>query len=63
MPYDENNPLFNISQKELDEIAEAFDELHEKVKADLGESDARYIRSMITLHRRLAAMSRIVAPS
>jgi fatty acid desaturase len=60
VPYDENNPLFKLSQKELDEIGEAFDELHEKVKADLGESDARYIRSMITLHRRLAAMSRMV---
>jgi linoleoyl-CoA desaturase len=60
MPYDENNPLFRLTDKELEEIGQAFDELHEKVKADLGESDARYIRSMITLHRRLAALSRIV---
>jgi fatty acid desaturase len=30
------------------------------VKSDLGESDARYIRSMITLHRRLGVLSRLV---
>jgi linoleoyl-CoA desaturase len=60
MPYDEDNPLYKLSEQDFEEIGKAFDELHEKVKADLGESDARYIRSMITLHRRLAVMSRIV---
>jgi fatty acid desaturase len=60
MPYDDRNPLYTLTPEQLDEIGVAFDELHEKIKADLGESDARYIRSMITLHRRLGAMSRLV---
>ena len=30
------------------------------MRADLGESDANYIRSLIEFHRRLAALSRIV---
>src|SRR4029079_12490839 len=30
------------------------------VRADLGEADANYIRSLIEFHRRLAALSRIV---
>jgi fatty acid desaturase len=58
MPYDDRNPLYTLTPQQLEEIGVAFDELHEKVKADLCESDARYIRSMITLHRRLGAMSR-----
>jgi fatty acid desaturase len=60
MPYDQDNPLYRLSEQDFEEIGKAFDELHEKVKADLGESDARYIRSMITLHRRLGALSRLV---
>ena len=35
-----------------------FDELHEQVKADLGDRDATYIRSMIAFQRRLALMGR-----
>jgi fatty acid desaturase len=58
MPYDDRNPLYTLTPQQLEEIGVAFDELHEKIKADLGESDARYIRSMITLHRRLGVMSR-----
>jgi fatty acid desaturase len=60
MPYDQDNPLYRLSEQDFEEIGKAFDELHEKVKSDLGESDARYIRSMITLHRRLGALSRLV---
>ena len=60
MPYDQDNPLYRLSEQDFEELGKAFDDLHEKVKADLGESDARYIRSMITLHRRLGAISRLV---
>jgi NADPH-dependent stearoyl-CoA 9-desaturase len=60
MPYDENNPLFKLSQDQLDEIGREFDKLHEEVKSDLGDADARYIRNMIQLQRRLVAMSRVV---
>jgi linoleoyl-CoA desaturase len=60
MPYDQNNPLFKLSQDQLDEIGREFDKLHEEIKADLGDADARYIRNMIQLQRRLVAMSRVV---
>jgi NADPH-dependent stearoyl-CoA 9-desaturase len=60
LPYDENNPLYRLTPQQLEELAEEFDKLHDEVFSDLGESDARYIRSMITFHRRLALLSRIV---
>jgi linoleoyl-CoA desaturase len=60
LPYDENNPLHQLTQEQLDEIGVEFDKIHDEVFSDLGDSDARYIRSMITFHRRLALMSRVV---
>ena len=60
MPYDQDNPLNRLSQEELDEIGREFDNLHDEIFGDLGDRDATYIRSMITLHRRLAALSRLV---
>ncbi len=59
-PYDPENPLYRLTDAQLDEIGKEFDALHDEVFADLGEVDARYIRSMITLQRRLAAISRAV---
>ncbi len=44
--------------EQIEEIGREFDELHEQVKADLGDRDARYIRSMIAMQRRLALMGR-----
>ena len=35
-------------------------QLHEEVKDDLGDRDARYIRSIIELHRRLGLMGRVL---
>ena len=54
------NPLFRLSPEQIEEIGEKFQAIHDEIKADLGESDARYIRSMIEFHRRLGAMSRIM---
>ncbi|MEV4422253.1 acyl-CoA desaturase [Patulibacter sp. NPDC049589] len=54
------NPLFRLSSEQIEEIGEAFQKIHDEVKADLGERDAHYIRSIIEFHRRLAALSRIV---
>ncbi len=59
-PYDPENPLHKLTSEQLDEIGREFDKLHDEVFGDLGDSDAKYIRSMITFHRRLAALSRIV---
>src|SRR3954468_19744116 len=52
------NPLHKLSPEQLEAIGREFDELHEQVKEDLGERDAKYIRSIIDLHRRLGLMGR-----
>src|SRR5438874_2552505 len=53
------NPLHQLTPEQIEEIGREFDELHEQVKADLGDRDARYIRSMIGLQRRLALLGRL----
>ncbi|MFN2562710.1 MAG: fatty acid desaturase [Jatrophihabitans sp.] len=57
-PYDPNNPLYKLTEEQLEEIGKEFDALHDEIFSDLGEVDARYIRSLITFHRRLGLMSR-----
>ena len=52
------NPLHRLTPEQIEQIGKEFDELHEQVKADLGERDATYIRSMIDLQRRLALLGR-----
>src|SRR5205823_12978619 len=54
-----DNPLHRLTPEQIEAIGKEFDELHEQVKADLGDRDARYIRSMIGLQRRLALMGRL----
>jgi fatty acid desaturase len=52
------NPLHRLTPEQIEEIGKEFDQLHEQIKEDLGDRDARYIRSMIALQRRLALMGR-----
>ncbi len=52
------NPLARLSDEELEQIGKEFDQLHEEVKADLGDRDARYIRGIIGLQRRLVLIGR-----
>jgi NADPH-dependent stearoyl-CoA 9-desaturase len=59
-PYDPDNPLYKLSDTQLEEIGKKFDALHDEVFNDLGEVDATYIRNMIALQRRLVAASRAV---
>jgi linoleoyl-CoA desaturase len=54
------SPLHRLSPEQIEGIGAAFQRIHDEVKADLGERDAHYIRSIIEFHRRLAALSRIV---
>jgi linoleoyl-CoA desaturase len=59
--HDENgieNPLLRLTDEQLEAIGREFDELHDEVRADLGDRDARYIRGIIALQRRLALMGR-----
>jgi linoleoyl-CoA desaturase len=53
------NPLNRLTDEQIEELGREFEELHEQVKADLGDRDARYIRSIIDLQRRLALIGRM----
>jgi NADPH-dependent stearoyl-CoA 9-desaturase len=53
------NPLHRLTPEQIEAIGREFDQLHEQVKADLGERDAKYIRSVIALQRRLALIGRL----
>jgi fatty acid desaturase len=52
------NPLHRLTPEQIEQIGKEFDELHEQVKNDLGDRDAKYIRSMIAFQRRLALIGR-----
>ncbi len=52
------NPLHRLTPEQIEEIGREFDQLHEEVKASLGDRDARYIRSIIAMQRRLALIAR-----
>jgi fatty acid desaturase len=52
------SPLHRLTPEQLERIGREFDRLHEEVKADLGDRDARYIRSIIAMQRRLALLGR-----
>src|ERR1700760_1892198 len=54
-----DNPLHRLTPEQIEEIGREFDELHEQVKQSLGDRDARYIRSIIALQRRLALLGRL----
>jgi fatty acid desaturase len=56
---DSENPLHRLTPEQIEELGREFDALHEQVKADLGDRDARYIRSMIAFQRRLALLGRL----
>ena len=54
------HPLARLTPEQIEAIGDAFQKIGDDVRADLGEADAQYIRSLIEFHRRLAALSRIV---
>src|SRR4051794_24907454 len=54
------NPLHRLTAEQIEQIGKEFDELHEQVKADLGQRDADYIRGVISLQRRLALLGRVI---
>jgi NADPH-dependent stearoyl-CoA 9-desaturase len=56
---DSGNPLHRLTPEQIEELGREFDELHEQVKADLGDRDATYIRSMIAFQRKLALIGRV----
>ena len=54
------NPLHRLTPEQIEAIGKEFEQLHDEVFDDLGDRDARYIRSMIELHRRLALLGRVL---
>src|SRR5215211_1221037 len=60
MPTETQNPLHHLTAEQIEALGKEFDQLHDEVFDDLGDRDARYIRSMIDLHRRLALLGRVL---
>jgi fatty acid desaturase len=54
----EESPLAHLSEEQLDQLAREFDAIRDRVMAELGERDRRYIESMIEMQRRLAVLGR-----
>jgi linoleoyl-CoA desaturase len=54
----EQNPLATLSAEQIEQLGREFDAIHDEVYADLGDRDARYIRSTIKLHRHLVLAAR-----
>ncbi len=55
-----NHPLHRLTPEQIEELGKKFQEIGEETRANLGASDAHYIRSLVQFHRRLGALSRIV---
>jgi NADPH-dependent stearoyl-CoA 9-desaturase len=52
------SPLARLTPEQLEQLGREFDAIHDEVYNDLGDRDARYIRSTIALHRRLVLAAR-----
>src|SRR5436190_14419021 len=52
------SPLAKLTDEQIEALGKEFDAIHDEVFNDLGERDAKYIRSMIEMHRRLVLMAR-----
>ena len=55
----EESPLAHLSAAQLDELAQEFDTIRDRVAGELGERDRRYIEAMIEMQRRLAVIGRV----
>ena len=53
------SPLSRLSPEQIEALGREFDAIRERVRADLGERDRRYIESMIAMQRRLALLGRV----
>ncbi|NYT92570.1 acyl-CoA desaturase [Salinispora sp. H7-4] len=54
------NPIAHLSAEDIEVIGKELDAIRDRVLADLGERDARYIRRLIRTQRRLELGSRAV---
>ncbi|HWT90119.1 MAG TPA: fatty acid desaturase [Solirubrobacterales bacterium] len=54
------SPLAHLSEEQLEQLAQEFDTIRDRVMSDLGDRDRRYIESMIEMQRRLAVVARVL---
>ncbi|HEX5984134.1 MAG TPA: acyl-CoA desaturase [Solirubrobacterales bacterium] len=54
------SPLAHLSEEQLEELGREFDAIRDRVMAELGDRDRRYIESMIEMQRRLAVLGRVL---
>jgi fatty acid desaturase len=54
------NPLDRLTPEQIEALGRELKQLHDDVYTDLGERDARYIRGIIDLQRRLALLGRVL---
>jgi len=54
------NPLQRLSAEQIEAVGREFDAIHDEVFDELGDRDAKYIRAMIDLHRRMALLGRVL---
>jgi fatty acid desaturase len=59
-PPEIQSPLKRLTPEQIEQIGEEFQKVHDEVFASLGERDAKYIRSIIALHRQLALLGRVL---
>ncbi len=52
------NPLHRLTPEQIEAISREFQQLHDEIIAELGDRDARYIRGIIDLQRRLEFLGR-----
>ena len=52
------SPLARLSDEQIEALGKEFDAIHDEVFDSLGERDAKYIKSMIEMHRRLVLLAR-----
>jgi linoleoyl-CoA desaturase len=56
--FEAESPLKRLTPEQIEAIGRELDELHDEVRADLGERDSQYIRGIIDMQRRLALLGR-----
>ena len=54
------SPLIRLTPAQIEQIGREFDNIHDEVKAELGDRDRIYITSMIEMHRRLVVLARVI---
>jgi NADPH-dependent stearoyl-CoA 9-desaturase len=54
------SPLAHLTEEQLEQLAQEFDAIRDRVMAELGDRDRRYIESMIEMQRRLAVLGRVL---